>query len=136
MKISCNFDVHRSMIENLIVNSRDSAKKVLGDHIEQLNFADDPENSIKHINKFVEEITKNNIKDALEVSGNTKSIQFAIVNAAYFNGQWVCMGSFFLDLKMYNFIRFEFILLSRYHHSTKDNREFFIGMVSNRLMLK
>lgn len=104
MKISCNFDVHRSMIENLIVNSRDSAKKVLGDHIEQLNFADDPENSIKHINKFVEEITKNNIKDALQVDGKTKYIEFAIVNAAYFNGQWVCMGSFFLDSKMYNFI--------------------------------
>lgn len=93
------------------VNCRDSTKKALDDRIEQLNFADDPENSIKHINKFVEEITKNNIKDALQVSGKTASTQFAIVNAAYFNGQWVCMGSFFLGLKMYHLIRFDNITL-------------------------
>lgn len=103
MKISCYFDVHLSMIENLIVNCRDSAKKILDDHIEQLNFADDPANSIKHINKFVEEITKSNIKDALQVSVKTEFIQLTSVNAAYFNGQWVCMGSFFLDLKLYNY---------------------------------
>lgn len=93
MKISCDFDVHSFYDWNLIVICRASAKKVLSDYIEQLNFADDPENSIKHINKFVEEITKNNIKDALHVSAKTKFIQFAAVNAAYFNGQWVCMGA-------------------------------------------
>lgn len=113
MKISCNFDVHGFMIENSIVNCRDSAKKLFDDHIEQLNFEDEPENSIKHINKFIEEITKNNIKDALEVNDNAASTQFAIINAAYFNGQWVCMGRFFLDLEMYNFIRFESILLPK-----------------------
>lgn len=73
-----------------IGNYRDSVKKLLDDHIEQLNFADEPENSIQHINKFIEEVTRNNFKNALKVDQSTKSTQFAIVNAAYFKGEWVC----------------------------------------------
>lgn len=68
---------------------RDSAKKLWNNSFELLNFRDEPDKSVKHINQFIENITKNNIKDVVQLSDDTQKIQFAIVNAAYFKGLWV-----------------------------------------------
>lgn len=63
--------------------------KLLNADIEPLNFADELDQCIKHINKFVAELTKNHIKDFIKNEINRGTI-FAMVNAVYFNGEWVC----------------------------------------------
>lgn len=64
-------------------------RNALNDSIEQLNFANDPDQSREHINHFIEEGTKNHIKNFLRPNEITMDTILAIVNAAYFNGQWV-----------------------------------------------
>lgn len=69
---------------------------VLNESIEQLNFTDEPDQIREHINHFIEEYTKNHIKKFLQPDQITINTSFSIVNAAYFNGQWVyvnyCLG--------------------------------------------
>ncbi|XP_031628606.1 serine protease inhibitor 88Ea-like [Contarinia nasturtii] len=62
--------------------------KMLNDSIELLNFADEPDQCIAHINRFVEEVTKNNIKNFTNSNEITSQTQLAVVNAAYFKGIW------------------------------------------------
>ncbi|XP_055300576.1 serine protease inhibitor 88Ea-like [Sitodiplosis mosellana] len=71
------------------VNIKDSAKNLLNENIERLNFFTEPAQSVDHINQFVENITKNNIKDILQLDADTMNIQVAIINAVYFKGDWV-----------------------------------------------
>lgn len=64
-------------------------RNALNESIERLNFADEPDQSRKHINQFIAENTKNHIKDLLQPTQIKSDTIVAIVNAAYFNGQWV-----------------------------------------------
>lgn len=65
-------------------------KKQLNDSIEQLNIAAEPDQCTKYINHFVEEATKNQIKNLLGPSDITSKTDFIMVNAVHFHGQWVC----------------------------------------------
>ncbi|XP_031634251.1 serine protease inhibitor 88Ea-like [Contarinia nasturtii] len=73
---------------SVYINMRERAKQLFNDSIEQLNFADDPHQCIEHINQFVENVTKNNIKNFVydQITNNTL---FTIVNAIYFKGAWL-----------------------------------------------
>lgn len=77
-------------------------RHVLNESIEQLNFVDEPDQSREHINHFIEEYTKNHIKNFLQPEQIKRNTSFAIVNAAYFNGQWVYVN-YSLGLKTIKF---------------------------------
>lgn len=72
-----------------IFGCRDSMAAILNENIEQLNFYDEPDQSREHINHFIEEITKNHITNFLQPGQITSNTILAIVNSAYFKGQWV-----------------------------------------------
>lgn len=76
--------------KNQFYTCRDSAKNLLNENIEQLNFLMEPAQSIDHINRFVEEVTKNNIKNVVQLNPDTRYTYLAIINAASFEGDWVC----------------------------------------------
>lgn len=57
----------------------------------------EPYQSVDKINQFVENITKNNIKEILQVGPDTRAIHVAIINAVYFKGDWVCEVLFVCD---------------------------------------
>lgn len=61
-------------------------KQMFSDNIETLNFKDEPEESRLHINKFVEQVTKDNIKDLLIPGAITSATNVVVANAAYFKG--------------------------------------------------
>lgn len=64
--------------------------QTLNDSIEQLNFADEPDQCVEHINQLVAQVTKNNIKIILTSDHISRATQLIIVNAVYFKGNWVC----------------------------------------------
>lgn len=64
-------------------------QQTLNDSIEQLNFADEPDKCAEHINRFVEQVTKNNIRNILTPFHISRETQLIIVNAIYFKGKWV-----------------------------------------------
>lgn len=53
-----------------------------------LDFEFAPEESRVYINKFVEESTKENIKDFLAASSIEPTTIFVLVNAVFFKGNW------------------------------------------------
>lgn len=67
----------------------DLVKQAFNGSIEQLDFNDNANLSAKHINQFIEETTKNHIKDFLK-QNTIEDAETVIVNAAYFKGHWVC----------------------------------------------
>lgn len=75
----CNwfFFCHRQCIQKTFENS-----------LEKLNFAKDPEASRLKINRFVEDVTKGNIKDILVPGSLSAESKIVLANAAYFKGQW------------------------------------------------
>ncbi|XP_031638863.1 serine protease inhibitor 88Ea-like isoform X2 [Contarinia nasturtii] len=87
-----NQSVEFTSVEKLYVRTgvrvRDSIKTLLKDSIEQLDFADDLEQSIKLINQFITKTTKNNIKDFLQPNSLSKQTMLVMINAVYFKGQW------------------------------------------------
>lgn len=64
-------------------------RKMLSENIEQLNFADEPDQCSKHINEFFKKTTKNHIENVLDSGVITPETQFIITSAAYFRGKWV-----------------------------------------------
>lgn len=60
----------------------------MGDNIEELDFLRDTEKSRLHINKFVEDATRGNIKDLLSRDLVDPSTSVVLANAAYFKGSW------------------------------------------------
>lgn len=61
---------------------------MFNESIETLDFGADPEKSRLQINRFVEEATKENIKNLLtpgSISGDTTVV---LANAAFFKGNW------------------------------------------------
>lgn len=65
-------------------------QQTLNDSIEQLDFCGEPDQCRIHINRFVEEVTKNNIKDFIPLGEISPNTQLVIVSAIYFKGRWVC----------------------------------------------
>lgn len=59
------------------------------DNIEVLDFAAEPEKCRSQINTFVEEVTKNNIKDFLPQGSINTDTNVILANAAYFKGNWL-----------------------------------------------
>lgn len=111
---------------------RDSAKSLLNENIEQLNFFTEPAQSIHQINQFVEEVTKNNIKNVLQLSPDTTYTNLAIINAVYFKGDWVCNVLFVCEKIHFNWT----IFISRCQYLTNiiHIKKFFIRMTEKRLM--
>lgn len=64
-------------------------KQILYESIVQLDFRNNTDPSAKHINQFIEEITKNQVKGSI-TPDMINGFDFVIINAVYFKGQWVC----------------------------------------------
>lgn len=62
--------------------------KTFSDNLEKFDFAKDAEGGRQHINSFVEDVTKGNIKDLLVPGSLSESTKLVLANAAYFKGQW------------------------------------------------
>ncbi|ETN62305.1 serine protease inhibitor [Anopheles darlingi] len=56
--------------------------------IELLDYVKDPEGQRVYINRWVENVTRGQIKDLLIPGAITQNTQLAIANAAYFKGSW------------------------------------------------
>lgn len=67
---------------------KDCMKDLFHEEFETLDFKNDPEKSRIYINKFVENVTENNIKDILIPGTITQATDLVVANAAYFKGQW------------------------------------------------
>lgn len=63
-------------------------KKMFDANIETLDFASNPEQCRSQINTFVEDVTKNNIKDLLPPGSISTETKVVLANAAYFKGNW------------------------------------------------
>merc|ERR1719244_1412921 len=61
---------------------------VLADQIEAVDFKGEPEEARKGMNNWVEGLTKGNIKDLVPAGYVDYSTRAAILNAAYFRGDW------------------------------------------------
>lgn len=87
-------------------------KDLFHEEFESLDFKKDAENSRVYINKFVENITNNNIKDILIPGTITQATNLVVANAAYFKGQWASKfspedtfkGIFFSTPEKHNFV--------------------------------
>lgn len=62
--------------------------KMFSENIEKLDFATEPDQCRNQINSFVEEVTKNNIKDLLPPGSISTDTKVVLANAAYFKGHW------------------------------------------------
>lgn len=67
---------------------KDCMKDLFHEEFESLDFQNNAENSRIYINKFVENVTDNNIKDILIPGTITQATDLVVANAAYFKGQW------------------------------------------------
>uniref|UniRef100_A0A1B0DBF8 Serpin domain-containing protein n=2 Tax=Phlebotomus papatasi TaxID=29031 RepID=A0A1B0DBF8_PHLPP len=63
-------------------------KDLFHDELETLDFEKDPEAARETINKWVEDVTKNNIKDILVPGSLSAQTTVVLANAAYFKGSW------------------------------------------------
>lgn len=72
----------------LSCNCSDDVKDALIESIEMLNFESKPEESRCHINKFVEDNTKNIIKDFIPPFYITSDTIAVLVNAVFFKSEW------------------------------------------------
>ncbi|CAG0882107.1 unnamed protein product [Cyprideis torosa] len=63
--------------------------RFLGEEIKTVDFVNDAENQRLKINQFVAELTRGKIKDLLSPGKISPQTLMALVNAAYFKGQWL-----------------------------------------------
>lgn len=62
--------------------------QLLGDEIEKVDFHSNPEAARTKINKYVEEITRDQIKELLSSESVDQQTNLILANAAYFKGMW------------------------------------------------
>lgn len=62
---------------------------MLEDSIKVMNFTSNPERARGQINIFIEDVTKNMIKQLLPPNLITSDTESVLINAAYFKGNWV-----------------------------------------------
>ncbi|XP_044728178.1 serine protease inhibitor 88Ea-like [Chrysoperla carnea] len=67
---------------------RDCMLEMFDDEIEKLDFQQNPEQSRQYINKWVESVTKSQIKDLLIPGSIDETTNLVLANAAYFKGMW------------------------------------------------
>ncbi|XP_043835818.1 serpin B6-like [Dromiciops gliroides] len=73
---------------NFISSFKESCQKFYHSNMEELNFAGAPEESRKHINKWVEEKTEGKIAELLSNDSINPLTSLVLVNAIYFKGKW------------------------------------------------
>lgn len=61
---------------------------MFNENIEIIDFAAEPEQGLAHINQFVAEATKDNIKNLLAPGSITSNTNVVLANAAFFKGNW------------------------------------------------
>ncbi|XP_055313233.1 serpin B4-like [Sitodiplosis mosellana] len=112
---------------------RDSVGNLLGrNNIESLNFFEEPAQYTAHINNFVEEFTKKQIRNLIPPSLISQGTTFAIVNAAYFKGKWITP----FDEKLTQQEAFykedgDKIFVDMMRQSKHENIEFECGLIKN-----
>ncbi|XP_055375067.1 serine protease inhibitor 88Ea-like [Condylostylus longicornis] len=67
---------------------RDCIKDIFTDEIENVNFQEKPEECRKQINKWVSDLTKNEIPEFLSQGDVSSQTNMILANAAYFKGEW------------------------------------------------
>lgn len=91
-RFSQSKDIQFTSVDKLFfgkqVPIRDCIEDKFFEEIEKLNFEQDADGSRQYINKWVENVTYNEIKDLLIPGSITKDTKLAIANAAYFKGTW------------------------------------------------
>uniref|UniRef100_A0A336MIP5 CSON001726 protein n=1 Tax=Culicoides sonorensis TaxID=179676 RepID=A0A336MIP5_CULSO len=70
------------------VEIKDCVLKAFSEEIEKLDIANNTEAARQHINKFVEQVTRDQIKNLLPEGAMDASTQLALANAANFKGLW------------------------------------------------
>ncbi|XP_059620814.1 serine protease inhibitor 88Ea-like [Phlebotomus argentipes] len=70
------------------VEVKDCMKDIFHDEIETLDYEKDPELARLTINKWVENVTKENIKEILVPGSLSAQTTVVLANAAYFKGSW------------------------------------------------
>lgn len=63
-------------------------KDLFGAPLEELNFAKDPKKAVSHINAWVENQTKDRIRNLIPENGITKDTGLVLVNAIYLKAPW------------------------------------------------
>lgn len=76
-----------SPIQKCVFFYRPRALELFSKSIEKVNFFD-PETRRQEINAWVEEITRNNIKDLIPSNAIKLNTVLVLVNAAFFKGFW------------------------------------------------
>lgn len=71
----------------MVLNSQ-PITSVLGDNIEELDFAQDPEACLNYINNFVNDSTRGFIQQLFSPVDISSSTNMVVVNAAYFKATW------------------------------------------------
>lgn len=100
------------------VKLNECLRLVLADQIEAVDFKGKPEEARVNMNTWVETLTKGNIKDLVPAGYVDYSTRAAIVNAAYFKGDWQSqfkpentkLGNFYVkrdQIRMVNFMKQE-----------------------------
>jgi serpin B len=74
---------------HLFDNYKDTVERYYGGKASNLDFYREPVESIKTINKFIEEQTDGKIKDLIRPEDLSKETVLIITNAIYFKGTWV-----------------------------------------------
>jgi serine protease inhibitor len=71
------------------LNMNQCLQMALTDQVEGVDFSGSPEESREQMNSWVEDLTKGNIKDLIPAGYVDTTTKAAIVNAAYFKGDWM-----------------------------------------------
>lgn len=70
------------------VDIKNCVLEAFSEEIEKLDIANNTEAARLHINNWVEQVTRDQIKDLLPAGAMDASTQLALANAAYFKGLW------------------------------------------------
>lgn len=105
---------------------------MFNESIEVLNFASEPEEARNQINQFVEEVTKDNIKDLLPPGSISHDTNVVLANAAYFKGNW---ASKFDKEDTQKKIFYEHSRMPVYVDMMRQRGNFNYGMIHNELLV-
>nr|CAH0103783.1 unnamed protein product [Daphnia galeata] len=86
--VKYDFDIANRLYFNEDENVRSCIKDIFNEDIEMLNFSFQPVEARTRINQWVEDVTNNKIKDLVTADTINANTRIALVNAAYFKGQW------------------------------------------------
>lgn len=70
------------------VQLTDCIEDLIVDETRKVDFRNQPVESLKEINQFVNEVTKGNIPELLSPADVTSNTKVVLANAAYFKGSW------------------------------------------------